>query len=215
MPKIASKLNATKKKKSQRDWFTFAALVAAATAAIITLIVSHSDNRAIIRGAEDTEKRQLRAYVFVNEDEITELDNPTGPVTSIKITNSGRTPAYKLTHVLVYTNAIKYRHKESLPPVPTGEGSLSDLWPGGTHSKINQRRRITPLELAGLEAGDLVIYLYGEVRFTDAFSCQRWMRYKYLLGGPGAYRGLYLTIAEDGNETSDETAEDCLYEAPH
>jgi hypothetical protein len=49
--------------KRKREWATFWALVAAAAAAIITLIVSHSDNRAIIREAEDTEHRQLRAYV--------------------------------------------------------------------------------------------------------------------------------------------------------
>lgn len=60
-----------------------------------------------------------------------------------------------------------------------------------------------------------MLYLYGEVNFTDAFGCLRWMTYKFVLGGPDAGQFPGIAPAADGNETSDESAEDCVFKAPH
>src|SRR6202043_1975624 len=47
-----------RKKKKQRDWATFGALLSAAIPAIITLIFAHLDNRAIIRESRRTADQQ-------------------------------------------------------------------------------------------------------------------------------------------------------------
>ena len=207
------------KKKSKRDWFTFAALLAAATAAIITLIVSHSDNRAIIRGAEDTEKRQLRAYVFADELGISEIDSTNGPITWVKIKNGGLTPAYQLRNLGEYTGAVQYPLRRPLPTslvIRRGveTASVSELGPGSVHNKPRRHKPLTPLEIIWLRTRKLVLYLFGEVRYQDAFGCDRWMRYRGVLGGPVADHFPEMAIAPEGNDTSDETPADCLYKAP-
>jgi hypothetical protein len=211
--------------KRKREWFTFWALVAAAASAVLTLTVSHCDNRAIIREAEraaeiatDTEKRQLRAYVFVDNIGIAEIDSAAGPRTWVRIKNSGLTPAYGLIHENVYS-IREYPLKTPLPVMTplratANNYSFSELGPGSIHDKPRRHRFITPLEIAGLSAGTSVIYFYGLVTFTDAFGCHRWIRYKSVLGGPVANRGLdNLVITDDSNDASDETAADCLFKA--
>jgi hypothetical protein len=169
--------------------------------------------------AVDTAQRQLRAYVFVDDMGITGIDSGQGPETLIRIKNGGLTPAYGLVNQSAYTNVIGYPLKEALKPVTrlrlfTNKYSFSELGPGSTHDKKRRHRPITPLEIAGLRAGTFAIYFYGEVNFTDAFGCHRWMRYKGILGGPAWDHFPNLAIAGDGNDASDQTAQDCLFKAP-
>jgi hypothetical protein len=178
--------------KAKRESITIAALISAAAAAIVTLIVSHSDNRAIIRGAEDTAKRQLRAYVFVDVVEMIDVTSVDGPKTLVRIKNAGQTPAYKLRNVSVYTNVGEYPPRT--PLLTSGlmmrgradTASVSELGPGSGHDKRRVRRPIDPFQIIGLVSGTLVAYLFGEVHYTDAFNCDRWIRYRSVLGGPAA-----------------------------
>jgi hypothetical protein len=170
--------------------------------------------------SSDTAKKQLRAYVFVDSIGIREISNPAGPETWVNIKNSGLTPAYGLFHDNWYIIG-EYPLKHPLPVITplrvsaSSNYSFSELGPGVTHYKIRRHAFVTPLEIARLSAGASVIYFYGLVTFTDAFGCHRWMRYKSVLGGPVANRGLdNMVITDDGNDASDETAADCLSKAP-
>jgi hypothetical protein len=170
--------------------------------------------------AIDTEKRQLRAYVFVDDIEITGVTSADGPKTLVRIKNGGQTPAYKLRHVGGYTNVLEYPLKTPLPTATlmfrrgSDEASFSELGPGITHDKIRPHRPIAPFQIMGLRSGTLALYLFGEVHYTDAFNCDRWIRYRNVLGGPVADHFPQLAIAADGNDASDETAADCLAKAP-
>jgi hypothetical protein len=168
--------------------------------------------------SEDAAKRQLRAYVFVDQIWITGVDSITGTETFVRIKNSGLTPAYGLIHANTYFIG-EFPLKKPLRPVTimaygADDYSFSELGPGGIHDKPKRHNPVTPLQVAGLRAGTFAIYFYGGVAFTDAFGCHRWMRYRSVLGGPLANRGLNLAFANNGNDTSDETAQDCLFKAP-
>jgi hypothetical protein len=66
--------------------------------------------------------------------------------------------------------------------------------------------RRPPLKIEEREAlvnGQLVIYVYGEVRYFDAFGRKQRTRYRFMMGGPvGTQPGGKLVACEDGNEAT-------------
>jgi hypothetical protein len=93
--------------KRTRDWFTFAALIATAAAAILTLNVSHCDNRAIIKESRTTANQQhndtlrtlafsQRAYVFSDITDWQGVPNGPGNIFIKHVTNSGNTATRKM-----------------------------------------------------------------------------------------------------------------------
>jgi hypothetical protein len=91
--------------------------------------------------AKDTEIRQLRAYVFVDDIWLHGINSSNGPETYIRIKNSGVTPSYGLINGSIYTNVIDYPLKQSLPVITflraTGDNySFSELGPRAEHPSV-------------------------------------------------------------------------------
>jgi hypothetical protein len=161
--------------------------------------------RNLVKGAEETAQKQLRAYVYVSSIDIIKVDSDTGPETTIVIKNSGQTPAYKATHANVFY-WTQFPLKKPVPPIPfdvAGDGgSVFELGPGDSSVKPKRRSPLSAAAIAGLKDGTFILYLYGEIRYTDAFNQPRWTRYKAMLGGPLADRGPNLARTADGNESN-------------
>jgi hypothetical protein len=87
--------------------------------------------------------------------------------------------------------------------VPTR--SKSGLAPGQSEEVVEIARRpgLNEQERRDLVDGQLAIFVYGEIRFTDVFGRVQRTRYRYMLGGPhGVRSGGTLVACEDGNEVS-------------
>jgi hypothetical protein len=124
---------------------------------------------------EETAQRQLRAYVFVSGARIVHgiTDNNILEV-YVEIKNSGQTPAYKMM-------AVNGLHFDTYPPpqpltltVPDQNYSSlrtrMDLGPGDkTFTDMRAGRLLTPVEKDSLIAGTRAVWVYGEIRYRDAF----------------------------------------------
>jgi hypothetical protein len=157
-----------------------------------------------------TSRAQLRAYVVVSSAGIVSADDDkeTAPVAVVTIQNSGQTPA----HDVVNVSGIAI---DLFPPPPTLSLTITDhdfaavgrsretLGPGNTSvSRVSAGRLLMDEEKKGIIEGVGAIYVYGEIRYKDAFGKRRWTRYRLMMGGPVGIRGGQLAGCEEGNEAS-------------
>jgi hypothetical protein len=157
---------------------------------------------------EVTAERQLRAYVFVTSSEVTNVAEGDGiPEAHVVIKNTGQTPAYDLVNV---TGIAANRY----PPPPgliltVPEEELSEgrtkmsLGPGDVSlSNTSAGRSLTAEQRASVADGTGVVYVYGELRYRDAFGVQRWTKYRLMVGGPAGVRGGQLAGCAEGNDAN-------------
>lgn len=156
----------------------------------------------------DTEERQLRAYVFASPGQ---LARPVGripnapPVTrwsfDITFKNSGQTPAYDF-HQFTVSEVFAV-------PTPEGnfdiapEGPISNaVLPAGESVTTRGHCDVTGADLAAIQAGQRALYVFGEIRYADAFK-RRWLtRFRFMHGRD---QGLTdLIFCEAGNGETEE-----------
>ena len=132
-----------------------------------------------------------------------EITNPTsGPVAYVQIKNAGQTPAYEVLH----WGHICVRDYPLTSPLPAPQfvsRNASVLGPGIVATKyLFLPTPLTPLEISDLRAGNAAIYVYGEIRYKDAFGKRRFTKYRLMhhvaQGAIGVNTG--LTFADEGNE---------------
>jgi hypothetical protein len=123
--------------------------------------------------------RQLRAYVFT---ELDESDHPTFKpgsevIIPIRARNRGQTPAYRVSQWVDIEIFPEPFTGEFPTPVITTPTSFLDLGPTGQFLIMAQiARPLTGDELAGLQNGTMRIYVFGEIRYRDAFAFRRGSR---------------------------------------
>jgi hypothetical protein len=59
---------------------------------------------------------------------------------------------------------------------------------------------LTDTDIEALHEGHYAIFVYGEVRYKDAFGKDRVSRYRYFTGGATGLRGPELAAHDEGNE---------------
>lgn len=150
-----------------------------------------------------TTRRHQRAYVFASGAEIVDLEIGGAPIVQIEIKNSGQTPAYELTHAWrcgVFDYPLQ--HKLLLPhnndPV-----SWPHLGPGASA----QARRAAEKQIANGGATELTnrvvaFFVYGEIRYRDAFNKMRSTRYVFYHTGMPRMGPGQLIAYEKGNEAN-------------
>jgi hypothetical protein len=191
---------------------------AEAIIAAFTIILAFSTiflwvaTRDLVSGSESTARRQLRAYVFVSGAAVTNIAEGDGiPEAQVVIKNFGQTPAYNFVNITGFAANVYPPPSSIRLTVPDEEFfqpiAKSDLGP--TQAEISttdwreKRRPLTQDERAALAEGKAIIYVYGEIRYVDAFGRQRWTKYRYMMGGPvGVRPGGRLAPCDEGNEAS-------------
>lgn len=135
--------------------------------------------------SRDTAVRQLRAYVCVASG-IVRFKIPTVPVAEIHIKNYGQTPAYDV-RMWIGTAIAAYPLKETLPTPKEGfQMATVILAPNEKPHVLKHPHTGIPSELLlmiGLR--EFTLYIYGEIRYKDAFGLERLTKYRYLYGGAG------------------------------
>jgi hypothetical protein len=188
------------------------AIVAISTAliALFTVILAFATGflwhatRDLVRGAEDTAARQLRAYVFVTASEITNFKASEAIQCVVVIKNTGLTPAYKMT-AWVSIVASTFPRTE-FPPTDLIPAKTF-LGPGGDYRYIVQTgTAMSPEARTMIANGSAAIYVYGEIHYTDAFKIDRFTKFRGIFRGSGlspvAGATLPVTQTQEGNEAN-------------
>jgi hypothetical protein len=96
------------------------------------------------------------------------------------IKNSGQTPAYKMMAVIGLAFDT-YPPPQSLTLTVPDQNYLSlrtrmDLGPGDKTFTGTRARLLTPVEKDSLVAGTMAVWVYGEIRYHDAFCRNEWTK---------------------------------------
>jgi hypothetical protein len=152
---------------------------------------------AAAKESADAVVSQLRAYVFIKTAELANLDEPEPVTASVVLRNSGQTPAFRVNA----WGGISYRPFPLTVPLPTREspggttGSVADLAPGTDMHQIYDIPPLSEQQREALRAGTAAIYVYGDIRYVDAFKQERFCRYRYIFGGN---MGTRIAVTDDG-----------------
>ena len=157
----------------------------------------------LVRGAEDTAKRQLRAYVFVGEAAI--IHAGTNMVeAAIKVKNFGQTPAYDVT---ISTAARAFNIPGDIiafAPTPVGPDSSRFVFGPGAEGRYSISLHTLigePEAMVGLKAGEGALYVYGEIRYRDTFKRQVVAQFRFVIGGSvGWPSDNRMVVCQEGNE---------------
>jgi hypothetical protein len=150
-----------------------------------------------------TTRAQLRAYVFATDARVKTLPEREEPSIVVAFTNTGQTPAYKLTisggkKVAEYPLTIDLTTED----VSIRAGALGAGLP--FHITLNDLL-LTENERQEMSGGKMAIYVFGRVEYKDAFCCRRWTTYRYY--GFGSAHPLspdrgQLHVHADGNDAN-------------
>jgi hypothetical protein len=171
------------------------------------------------KAMRNSSERQLRAYVVAELGSIVNIADPIptpgliptearrvfpwGPIARIHIKNTGQTPAFKVEH---WGNICfkEFPLTSELPPrIDTGVRSLSIVGPGIINTKnFFFGPILTDEQVAQLRNSTGALYVYGEVRYEDAFKRQHRTRYRLFHNQAGGAVGVStdLTFTAEGNE---------------
>ena len=158
----------------------------------------------LVKGAEQTAERQLRAYVHVVSSTVSNLTAGNGNVVfTMVIKNSGQTPAYATSFAASVDFALASDEAPILP-TPTFE-SLRNimLGPGSQHTVTVNRAAYSQNEIADLTATN-ALYVHGIVQYVDAFNERRFTKFCLAKGGSAKYplSGSDLYAANEGNKAN-------------
>ncbi len=182
--------------------------------------------KATIDQMQKTERRQLRAYVFIRGMTIRNVaisnlppksrtvahltDPKRGPSVGVDITNSGETPAYQ---VVIHgdIDVLDYQEDIVLPiTLNYTRASRQSIPPDGA-AMIGRaiNRPLTADEVDGIMNGTKAIYAWGRVDYTDAFNKTRWTTFQYFYNSFSGTVGANATLTacaqgNDGDRDHDE-----------
>lgn len=150
--------------------------------------------------AKDTAERQLRAYVCIASG-LVKFRHPGIPEAQVDFANYGQTPAYDV-HSWIHMWIESHPLRIVLPEPPRGfEMSTAVLPPGGQpHSLAIDKKPPVQEDARGLLCTSQgTIYIYGMIRYRDAFGKERTTRYRLICGGS---QGGKSETASDGTVTA-------------
>jgi hypothetical protein len=145
--------------------------------------------------------QQLRAYVFAGKATMHTPFAERGGWVEVHIANRGQTPAYDC---LVGRDYVFVDSAVDDPPL-IDDSLLAPFGSLGPKGEVTTRLTLLPIgpaEMATLIAGTRYLYVFGEVRYRDAFRRNRFSRFCFAFGGHyGTNEGDGpLAIARKGNK---------------
>lgn len=175
---------------------TFALAAVTTGLAVFTLKLWRATSQ-LVRGAEDTARRQLRAYVQVTE-AASRLDG-TELWVAVTLKNTGQSPAYDVEHRCAIVGVSKgdTPNLGMLDMGPVARGVVGSA--GELTTTIPLLDEVTPAKKLLLEQEKAMVIVWGHIAYRDIFNAVHSTKYKLILRGHGVRHGR-LHPAEDGNE---------------
>jgi hypothetical protein len=148
----------------------------------------------------DNGRRQLRAYVFPAQANLSWEGTVKPSAANVIIKNSGETPAYRLSVAAIISVGDYPLH--DAPPVPPLPKTRTVVPPAGDYSlTVTLPRPLNGAEVQAIKTGAKAIYVFGEIAYADAFGECRLTQYKFFYSGAGGESGsqINLSYLDEGN----------------
>lgn len=153
----------------------------------------------LVRGADETARRQLRAYIGVESADLTgfRINQPISGNLNIK--NFGSTPGLHCS-TRMEVAVIPFAEYENVYIVTDGMKEVTTtIWPSGIKvSRIDMRSTLTPMMMRDLSGGNKIICAIGRIDYIDVFGTKRWTTFKMGSFGPRTGFG----FAPNGNDSN-------------
>lgn len=177
-------------------FFTLLLVVATSWLAAVTHRL-WSSTAALVKGAEDTAERELRAYLWMRAIELHDLAPGTLPSVTCQLGNSGKTPAYD-TEVLASCLVYAYPLPPNTPFPSVGStavGTSMVVFPGDepfsvTAAFSTKLPGLNEEQVRAILKGDTMrLYVFGLAKYRDAFDKLRETRFCSSVDASDALRG--------------------------
>jgi hypothetical protein len=158
--------------------------------------------RALVIGADNTAKRQLRAYIHVSEARFANFGFP-GGVYMINYTNTGQTPAYDVFGT-IGVQLTNFPLSENLETTGIGTKGISTVGRDGEgHCRIEAPRGLSGEEYGAVRDGKSAVFVYGVISYRDVFGDKWATEYRYFIGGDQGIRSDgFMASHSEGNKAT-------------
>lgn len=157
----------------------------------------------LVKGADKTAERQLRAYVHIRSSTVSNLLTGNGAVTfTIVLENSGKTPAYRVSFFAANELAKSVPGGPPLQPATVASAVENiTLGPGAGYTASISRAAFSQAEIAAMMSTDSLL-LHGKINYEDVFKKPRSTKFCLAKGGAPQYpvAGSDLFVTSYGNE---------------
>jgi hypothetical protein len=192
----------------QHDAFERATLVTAIVGVVVLCVYTGlTGYQAYI--AKDSAQRQLRAYVSASIEKHPDVDGSDLPEITVVYKNHGQTPAYNVEARMVVLVAGDELTDSEISETRTFLAKLgkseSVLFPGQEFREASVPGIRIPLsqdQKIAVGMGAKVLWVIGEVTYTDAFGASRFNHFRLNTGGGVAARYHKFFWADTGNEAN-------------
>jgi hypothetical protein len=152
----------------------------------------------LVRGAERTAKRQLRAYVGVDEVSITGVERDKKPMIYVRIKNYGQTPAYSVKYWADIVIAKKLPVESAFEDRKWSGESVLD--PSSTFGIYSETTDVLPADDADAIGSDTQrIYFMARLVYRDAFGKKRTTDIRQECGGGRLMSIGRMSVSKKGN----------------
>lgn len=161
----------------------------------------------LVRRSDENAKMQLRAHVFPESIEISNIDafDASGnDRVKIRIKNYGQTPAYKCTcerRYDIFDFPVRIFPELKIPPNDPAP-SLIDIPPGGFYETSITYKRPANDVRSDVINGIKAIYVYGVIEYEDAFGVTRTTKFRYMCGGDSGVSAGAMYACHEGNKAT-------------
>ena len=157
--------------------------------------------RALVKSAERTAQRQLRAYVGVEGVSIKKITADEKPFIVIKLKNFGQTPAYDVTHWMDMATAAKGTKRLTLDK--KGDGGRAIIDPThGFSVECTKKTELTIEEARDILADTKRLYFTGRITYRDAFGHKRKTNFRLETAGESLIGKGLMSTSKTGNNAT-------------
>ncbi len=181
-------------------WLTYSTIVLAVVTAALAWFTFRlwGATGKLVVGADKTAERQLRAYLWVVPDvegKFSSISDLCTRGVKLVVKNGGQTPAYGVKH---FASIGLFESESDLDDMDFSEpGSKFVLNPGAeSYLRIGRSAPLSADDLARINASKAFVYIWGEVRYKDAFKREQWTKFRLRAMGPS------LMWCEEGNDAT-------------
>lgn len=196
--------------KPDKDWWhefrtdpvaTFTGLLFFATAALWW------STRRLVKGADMTAKKELRAYLGVSGE--VSFITPNHIRASVELLNTGKTPAHNVTYFI--DGAIRIPTENKIFEEGIQDPRKAPLVPGATRTLGYEFPNVSDVDMESLRKDEKVIFIWGSVKYVDIFGETQLLSFRYrntakrLARDPNGNLVISAWILypeEDGNDTT-------------
>lgn len=175
--------------------------------AVFTIILAFATGflyvatRDLVKGTEESAKRQLRAYVHIDDTRGPDLTKDCPYWFEFFVKNGGKTPAYAVRQWTGFTLG-PYPLNQPLPSPTTPPRYAAIVNADGRVKVQGEISQYSADEVMRIQAEDTRLYVFGRIIYRDVFGSNWETNFRMMYGGRDAARGQGMLFCEEGNDST-------------